>query len=77
VKRAAVLFTEMAESDILEQADWYELQSSQSLAQKWHKAVTSTILRIIQILSLAYFAPSVPTNLRMSVACQYQDFRNI
>jgi toxin ParE1/3/4 len=46
VKRGSIRFSEPAVSDILEQADWYELQSGPKLATRWDRAVTSTIVRI-------------------------------
>jgi toxin ParE1/3/4 len=46
VKRGSIRFSELAVSDILEQADWYELQSGPKLATRWDRAVTSTIVRI-------------------------------
>jgi toxin ParE1/3/4 len=33
-------------ADILEQADWYDLQSGPALAKRWERAVTSALLRI-------------------------------
>ena len=46
MKRGLIRFSELAVSDILEQADWYELQSGPKLATRWDRAVTSTIVRI-------------------------------
>jgi len=46
VKRASIRFSELAVADILEQADWYEIQSGPKLATRWERAVTSTIVRI-------------------------------
>jgi hypothetical protein len=34
--------------DINEQADWYEEKSDQKLAERWSKAVTSAVLRILK-----------------------------
>ncbi len=46
MKRSSIHFSELAVSDILEQADWYELQSGPKLATRWDSAVTSTIVRV-------------------------------
>jgi len=46
VKRPRVLVSDLAVSDILEQADWYDEQSGSKLAQRWENAVTFTVLRI-------------------------------
>jgi len=32
----------------LEQSEWYERQSGSKLANRWDKAVTSTLLRVLQ-----------------------------
>lgn len=34
--------------DINEQADWYEEKSNRKLAERWSKAVTSAVLRILK-----------------------------
>jgi len=46
VKRGSIRFSELAVSDIIEQADWYEIQSGPKLATRWDRALTSTVLRI-------------------------------
>lgn len=46
MKAASVLVSEAAASDIVEQADWYEAQFGESLAERWEKEVTSAILKI-------------------------------
>lgn len=46
MKRSSIRFSDLAVADILEQADWYELQSGPKLATRWDRAVTSTIVRI-------------------------------
>lgn len=46
MKCSTIELSQLAISDILEQADWYELQSGEELAQRWQTAVTSTLLRI-------------------------------
>jgi len=45
---AQVRLSEAASSDIVEQADWYEEKSDRKLAQRWSKAVTSAVLRILK-----------------------------
>jgi plasmid stabilization system protein ParE len=40
--------TEAASVDIIEQADWYEEKSDWKLAERWGKAVTSAVLRILK-----------------------------
>jgi toxin ParE1/3/4 len=47
VKKAHLVFSDSAVADILEQATWYEHQSGIALANRWDKAVTSAILRIL------------------------------
>ncbi len=44
-----ITLSDLAIADILEQADWYQVQSDQRLAKRWEKAVTSTLLRITKI----------------------------
>ena len=46
MKQGTIRFSDLAVADILEQADWYELQSGPKLATRWDRAVTSTILCI-------------------------------
>jgi toxin ParE1/3/4 len=46
VKRPRLVLSDAAVADILEQADWYSVQSGAALAKRWEKAVTSTLLRI-------------------------------
>jgi len=46
VKRNSIRLSELAVGDILDQADWYEIQSGPKLATRWDRAVTSTIVRI-------------------------------
>ena len=40
--------SEAASVDIIEQADWYEEKSDWKLAERWSKAVTSAVLRILK-----------------------------
>jgi toxin ParE1/3/4 len=46
MKRSSIRFSDLAVTDILEQADWYEIQSGPRLATRWDRAVTSTVVRI-------------------------------
>lgn len=46
MKRSSIRLSELAVGDILEQADWYELQSGPKLGTRWNRAVTATIVRI-------------------------------
>jgi toxin ParE1/3/4 len=48
VKKARLVLSDAAVADILEQADWYMAQSGQALAQRWEKAVTSAVLRVVK-----------------------------
>ncbi len=45
---ARVRLSEAAFTDIIEQADWYEEKSDWELAERWSKAVTSAVLRILK-----------------------------
>lgn len=45
---ARVRLSEAAVADILDQADWYEIRSDSKLAERWEKAVTSALLRILR-----------------------------
>jgi toxin ParE1/3/4 len=48
VKPTRLVVSDLASADILEQADWYEIQSGALLAQRWENAVTSCVLRILK-----------------------------
>jgi toxin ParE1/3/4 len=48
VKKARLVLSDAAVADILEQADWYTVQSGPALAQRWEKAVTSAVLRVLR-----------------------------
>ena len=48
MKSARLALSDAAVVDILEQADWYETQSGVPLAERWGKAVTSAVLRIMK-----------------------------
>ena len=48
MKGAWLVLSDAAVADILEQADWYESQSGVPLAERWEKAVTSAVLRIVK-----------------------------
>ncbi|MGA7079761.1 MAG: type II toxin-antitoxin system RelE/ParE family toxin [Terriglobales bacterium] len=43
-----VRLSEAASVDIVEQADWYEEKSDRKLAERWSKAVTSAVRRILR-----------------------------
>src|SRR5206468_7373273 len=47
VKKLRLALSEAAAADIVEQADWYEEQSGPRLARRWEKAVTSTLLCVL------------------------------
>jgi toxin ParE1/3/4 len=40
--------SEVAEIDIIEQADWYEEKSDSKLAKRWSEAVTSAVMRVLR-----------------------------
>ncbi len=46
MKQAKLRLADGAVIDILEQADWYEQQSGQTVAKRWEHSITSAILRI-------------------------------
>jgi len=48
VKGQRIVLSDAAVSDMLEQADWYESQADHRLAERWEKAVTATLLRIVK-----------------------------
>jgi plasmid stabilization system protein ParE len=39
MKKRRLVFSDAAIADILEQADWYAVQSGRRLAQRWEKSV--------------------------------------
>jgi toxin ParE1/3/4 len=43
VKKRALVFSDAAIADILEQSEWYVAQSGRPLALRWEKAVTSAV----------------------------------
>jgi len=45
--RRQLVFSDAAIADILEQADWYAVQSGQSLARRWEKAVGAAISQLV------------------------------
>lgn len=47
MKRPRLVLSDSAVADILEQADWYRAQSGVVLEERWEKAVTTTLLRIV------------------------------
>ena len=42
-----LVLSDAAVVDIVEQADWYSMQSGKALAQRWEDAVTSAIMRAL------------------------------
>ncbi|MFZ1005480.1 MAG: type II toxin-antitoxin system RelE/ParE family toxin [Candidatus Sulfotelmatobacter sp.] len=46
MNRAELRLTDVAVSDILEQADWYEQRSDPALARRWENKVTAALIRI-------------------------------
>jgi plasmid stabilization system protein ParE len=46
MNRAKLRLTEVAVSDIQEQADWYEKCADHVLARRWEKEVTASLIRI-------------------------------
>ena len=42
-----LVFSDAAAADILEQSEWYLVQSGEALAKRWEKAVTGAVLRVI------------------------------
>ena len=44
-----ITLSEATAADILEQADWYEAHADPELAQRWERAVTSTLLRLVRV----------------------------
>jgi toxin ParE1/3/4 len=48
VKRSRLRLTEVAVSDILEQADWYDQRPGQHLAKQWEEAVLAAIERLTE-----------------------------
>jgi toxin ParE1/3/4 len=47
VSIAQLRLSEAAVADINEQADWYERKTDRKLSERWSKAVTSAVLRIL------------------------------
>jgi plasmid stabilization system protein ParE len=46
MNRAQLRLTDVAVSDIQEQADWYEQCSDHALARRWENEVTAALIRI-------------------------------
>jgi plasmid stabilization system protein ParE len=46
MNRAEFRLTEVAVSDIQEQADWYKQRLDHALARRWEKEVTASLIRI-------------------------------
>ena len=47
MKNPRLVLTDAAIADVLDQADWHIQQSGRPLAQRWEKAVTSAISRVV------------------------------
>ena len=47
MKKNRLVLSDVAVSDILEQAEWYSAQSGTTLAGRWEKAVTAALLRVV------------------------------
>lgn len=46
MNRVELRLTDVAVSDIQEQADWYEQRSGHALARRWENEVTAALIRI-------------------------------
>ncbi len=46
MNRVELRLTDVAVSDIQEQADWYEQRSGHALARRWENEVTAALVRI-------------------------------
>jgi plasmid stabilization system protein ParE len=53
MRRRRLVFSDASIADILEQAEWYAAQSGQPLAQRWQKAVTTAMSRLLTGTPLA------------------------
>jgi toxin ParE1/3/4 len=47
MKRRRLVFSDASIADILEQTEWYAVQTGQPLAQRWQKAVMAAISRLL------------------------------
>lgn len=45
--RYSLEVSDAAASDVLEQADWYSTRTTENLAGRWERAVTATVLHIL------------------------------
>jgi plasmid stabilization system protein ParE len=48
VTKPRLVLSDAAIADVVEQADWYRVQSGAALAKRWERAVTSALLRILK-----------------------------
>ncbi|HEX8814961.1 MAG TPA: type II toxin-antitoxin system RelE/ParE family toxin [Terriglobales bacterium] len=48
MKGRRLVLSDAAMADILDQADWYATQSGPLLGQRWEKAVTSAVSRLVR-----------------------------
>jgi toxin ParE1/3/4 len=49
MRASQVTFSDLAVADILAQAEWYELQVTETLAKRWERAVTAAVLQLVKI----------------------------
>ena len=72
MKARRITLTEAAAADVLEQAEWYEVQADLKLAKRWERAVTSTLLRILRAPNAgspcSFRAPELRTARRVAVS---------
>jgi toxin ParE1/3/4 len=67
VRASRVVFSELAVADILAQAEWYELQAGQKLANRWEQAVSAGVLRLVRMPragALCEFKPEALRDIR-------------
>jgi toxin ParE1/3/4 len=48
MRRRRLVFSDASIADIVEQADWYAIQSGRRLGRRWEKSVTSAISHVLQ-----------------------------
>jgi hypothetical protein len=77
VKNLRLRLAEAALSDILEQADWYELHSGQTLAKRWETRWWLASNASRKTLSWVRLAISVKTNSTASDGYLSLDLQNI
>lgn len=65
--RRRLVFSDAAIADVVDQADWYTIQSGRRSARRWEKAVTSAVSRVLQrpgVGALCRFRSSAIKDLR-------------